>query len=195
MWTAGRANHALKGDGGARGSILLIGAVALESVSRIVMGEGWGGGWCDVEEEVDANGKIRRIDEPDVMRLHQFANAVEFVIPSGCTDDHVPSRSDAGFNVASNTVGCSEIDHDLNVVKLAGSEGGAVFVFGGADDGDVMLAFVRYLRHLRSCLAAAENQESHGRFETFNRKGRKECRKVRQGMSSRSSRYSCALCG
>src|SRR5258708_14316859 len=125
MWTAGRANHALKGDGGARGSILLIGAVALENLSRIVMLQGCGCGSCDVEEQVHANGKIRRIDEPDVIRLHQFANAVEFVIPSGCTHDHVPSRSDAGFNVASHTVGGTENDYRLNVVNISGREGGA----------------------------------------------------------------------
>src|SRR5258708_30792868 len=100
MWTAGRANHALKGDGGARGSILLIGAVALENLSRIVMLQGCGCGSCDVEEQVYANGKIRRINEPDVIRLHQFPNAVEVVIPSGFSADHVPSPSDPGLHVS-----------------------------------------------------------------------------------------------
>jgi hypothetical protein len=92
------------------------------------------------------------------MSLHEFANAVKFVIPSGCADDHVLSGSDAGFDVAHGTVGCCEIDYDLNVTKLVGSEGGAVFVFGGADDRDVMLTFARDLGYLRSCLAAAEEE-------------------------------------
>src|SRR5579864_4932184 len=147
---AGFANYVLDGESRAGWRVFLVRVVALEDLSGVVVTQGGGRGPGDIEEQVHTYGKIGRVDESSVVRIHQFANAVPYVVPTGCAHDHVFSRVDAGFDVGDYAVWGGEVDDYVDVAQLFGGERGAFGVLSGTGNSEVVFAFAGYFGDQRA---------------------------------------------
>ena len=92
MLAASLSNHLLNRDGGAGGCVFLMNVMTLEDLPGVVVTQGYGGGPCDVEEQIHADRKVCGIDESGGVRFDQIANSGDLSVPSRRAHDHVLAR-------------------------------------------------------------------------------------------------------
>src|ERR1700679_800148 len=86
--------------------------------------------------------------------LNLLPHAGELGVPACGADHHILAGSHAGFDVGEHAVRSSEVDDDVDVVKLVRGERGAGGVLCGTRDSDLVPPSASHFRHQRSNPAA-----------------------------------------
>src|ERR1051326_7811753 len=129
------------GDGGAGRRVFFVDVVALDDAGGVAVASSGDGDARDVEEQVYADGEVRRIDEADAGLLHKLANTRYLAVPARGGHDHVDARASARFDVVENGVGRGDVDGDVDAA--GGGNGRPALVCGRRHDGDIVAALAR----------------------------------------------------
>lgn len=95
------------------------------------------------------------MDESSAVTVNQCADSIDLSMPASRTDDHVLARRNAGLDMANDTRGSGEIDHDVDSTELFWVECSAGSILDSARYVYGVATPARDLRHQRSRLSAA----------------------------------------
>ena len=152
LGSGGVLNNSLQRHRRSRRRVFLLGVMALEDLSGILVLQSGGGGARNVEKQIYSDGKICGVEKPTSALFHHLPDSRQFAIPAGSADDHVLPGADASLNVPKNRGRSGEIDNHIDRSQPLRPSGGGVRIVGGAQHGYLMAALACHFRHQRAVL-------------------------------------------
>src|ERR1700728_3138786 len=96
--------------------------MTLEDLTRVIEFQSASGGGRNLEEQTDADRKIRSVEEAGLGREDHLAQARYLVIPAGSSNHQICLCSDTGLGIGQRGGGSGEIDHRVGPGERVGSE-------------------------------------------------------------------------